>query len=351
MWKFSLVCSLSALILLAVVADGFSQSSFYEGKTILLVVGTDAGGSGDLRTRAVLPLLKKHIPGNPTIVVQYMPGAGGRKAANHIYKAVRPDGLTIGAMLTGMLQGAVFGEADVLYDINKIVYLGSHARYAPYVFLSRKGSGLSNKEKLSAAPGVRIGAPSVGHSLYTVARLFAYLLDMKEPKFVTGYSPPEVDMALDRGEVDAKVSIVDSAIVRNPHWFEKDLIDLHAILQIPKETTHSHPRIAKLPDLEKFARSQNDERIIDLFRGMRASGQPFILPPGTPTDRVQVLQEAMRRTLRDPDYVKAYEKLTSEPATPLWPEAFEKALRQLPREPELIELFKKFAGPGPLPSR
>ena len=351
MWKFPLVGFFSASILFGVVVDCFSQSPFYEGKTILLVVGTDAGGSGDLRTRAVLPLLKKHIPGNPTIVVQYMPGAGGRKAANHIYKAVRADGLTMGAMLTGMLQGAVLGEADVLYDINKIIYLGSHARYAPYAFFSRKGAGLGNREKLSAARGVRIGAPSVGHSLYTVARLFAYLLDMKEPKLVTGYSPPEVDMALDRGEVDAKVSIVDSAIVRNSHWFEKDLIDLHAILEIPKETTHSHPRIAKLPDLEKFARSEKDQRIIELFRGVRASGQPFILPPGTPSDRVQILQEAMRRTLRDPDYIKAYEKLTSEPATPFLPEAFEKALQQLPREPEQIELFKKLAGPGSLPLR
>ena len=79
----------------------------------------------------MIPVLKKHIPGHPNIVVQYMPGAGGRKAANHMYKSVRPDGLTIGAMITGMVQGTIFGETDVLYELDKFIYLGSHARYAP----------------------------------------------------------------------------------------------------------------------------------------------------------------------------------------------------------------------------
>lgn len=83
-----------ALLLLAQwlgpVSDASAQTPFYSGKNIVLIIGTDAGGSGDLRTRAVLPVLKKHIPGQPNIVVQYMLGAGGRKAANHMYTSVRP---------------------------------------------------------------------------------------------------------------------------------------------------------------------------------------------------------------------------------------------------------------------
>jgi tripartite-type tricarboxylate transporter receptor subunit TctC len=341
----------SAMMFSTLGGVAWSQPDFYAGKTVLMVIATDPGGSGDLRTKAILPLLRKYLPGNPSIVVQYMPGAGGQQAANHIYKVVRPDGLTIGAMLTGMVQGAILGEPGVLYDIDKMIYLGSHARYAPYAFLSRKGAGLNSKEKLKSVSGVRIGAPSVGHSLYATARLFAYMMDMKEPRFVTGYTPRELDFAIDRGEIDARVNIVDSTIQRNPHWFEKDLIDLHATLDIPKGVTHAHPRFAKLPDLETFAKSKREERLIELLRSLRGTGQPFVVPPGTPADRVDILKEAMRKALRDPEYAKAYEKLTAEPAMPLTSEEYDKILREIPREPELIDLVKKLSGPVPLPPR
>ena len=351
MTKSTFLLILYTLFLSVYPGIALSQADFYAGKTILMVIATDPGGSGDLRTKAILPVLRKHIPGHPPIVVQYMPGAGGQKAANHVFRAVRPDGLTIGAMLTGMVQGAVLGEPGVLYDLDKMIYLGSHARYAPYAFLSRKGAGLSSKDKLKAASGVRIGAPSVGHTLYATARLFAYILDMKEPRFVTGYTPRELDLVIDRGEIDARVNIVDSTIQRNPHWFEKDLIDLHATLDIPKGVSHAHPRFAKLPDLDTFAKSKREERLIELLRALRGTGQPFVVPPGTPADRVDILKEAMRKALRDPEYVAAYEKLTSEPAMPLMAEDYDKALREIPREPELIDLVKKLSGSGPLPPR
>lgn len=336
---------------LAMVSLALAQTPLYEGKNILLVSGTDAGGAGDLRTRAVIPVLKKHIPGQPNIVVQYMPGAGGRKAANHMYKSVRPDGLTIGAMLTGMVQGTIFGETDVLYELDKFIYLGSHARYAPYAFLTRKAAGFNTREKLIASRGVRIGAPAVGHSLYTMARLFAYMLDMKEPRLVTGYTPREIDFALERNEIDARVSILDSLLTRNAAWLDKDLINIHATIDIPKGIDHADARLAKLPEIESFARANQDRRLIQLFRGARDTGQPFVLPPGTPAEPVKILRDAMRKAFADPEYVKAYEKLTSEPAMPLAPEDFEKHLRELPREAELIDLFKKLSGPGPLPKR
>ena len=298
---------------IVLVPMALAQTPFYEGKNLLLVTGTDAGGAGDLRTRAVIPVLKKHIPGHPAIVVQYMPGAGGRKAANHMYKSVRPDGLTVGAMITGMVQGTIFGEKDVLYDLDKFIYLGSHARYAPYAFVTRKAAGFNSRETLIAARGVRIGAPAVGHSLYTMARLFAYMLDMKEPRLVTGYTPREIDIALEGNEIDARVSILDSLLTRNVHWLDKDLVHVHATIDIPKGFKHPDTRLAKLPEIESFARSNQDRRLLQLFRGARDTGQPFVLPPGTPAEHVKILREAMRRAFADPEYIKAYEKLIRSP--------------------------------------
>jgi tripartite-type tricarboxylate transporter receptor subunit TctC len=86
-----------------------AQTSFYQGKTITIVQGRDPGGTGDMRVRAMMPFLQKHIPGNPTIVNEYMPGGGSRKAANHVYKSARPDGLTIGNLGLGMVSSAILG--------------------------------------------------------------------------------------------------------------------------------------------------------------------------------------------------------------------------------------------------
>src|SRR6266498_3888409 len=91
-------------------APAFPQSLFYEGKTITIVQGREAGDAGDMRVKAMLPFIQKHIPGTPTIISEYMPGGGGRKAANHVYRNVKPDGLTLGNLGAGFISNAVLGE-------------------------------------------------------------------------------------------------------------------------------------------------------------------------------------------------------------------------------------------------
>src|SRR5262245_15703177 len=90
-----------------------SQADFYRGKTITIIQGRDPGGSGDLRAKAMIPFLQKHIPGNPTVISEYMPGGGGRKAANHVFRSSRPDGLTIGNAGSSMVQLELLGESGV----------------------------------------------------------------------------------------------------------------------------------------------------------------------------------------------------------------------------------------------
>ena len=327
----------------------FPQSDFYQGKTVTIVQGRDPGGTGDMRVRAMIPFLQKHIPGNPNIVSEYMPGGGGRKAANHVYRSARPDGLTIGGPGSGMVSAAVLGESGVLYDLDKFFYLGSPYSTYHALFVSRKEAGLSSIEKLRAASGVRIGGQSVGFVTYNEARLFTYILGLKEPKFIVGYSGPEVDQALIRGEVDARSSAADTLVQRNRAWLEKGLVDFHAILEIPKGD--KHPQFKQLPELESFARSDRERKLVILARAFRVAGGPFVLPPGTPKDRVAILQEAFRKTYKDPEFFREYKKLVGDEPTPLLPEAHEKAIRDIPREPEVIELFKKLVGAEPLPPR
>jgi hypothetical protein len=326
----------------------FSEIDFYRGKTIRIIHGRDAGGSGDLRVKAMVPFLQKYIPGNPTIVNEYMPGGGGRKAANYIFGAARPDGLTLGNAGGGVVANAVLGEKGVEYDLDKLHFIGSPYSATHYFFLTRKEANLNSLEKLRSTSGVRIGAQSVGHTIYNTGRIMAWFLDLKEPKFVTGYSTPERDVALIRGELDA-IATTDDHIVRNADWVDKGLMNFHTIIEIPKGV--HYPGFSHLPEIESFARSERERKILALLRNLRLTGSPFILPPATPKDRLEIIKEAMRKTLSDREFYKEYRKLVGEDPTPLLPDANEKAIREIPRDLETVGLFKKFIGPGPLPPR
>jgi tripartite-type tricarboxylate transporter receptor subunit TctC len=123
--KYSVPAMLFALYYLtSLPAPLFAQPDFYRGKTITIIQGRDPGGSGDLRAKAMMPFLQKHIPGNPTVISEYMPGGGGRKAANHVFRSSRPDGLTIGNAGSSMVQLELLGESGVMYNIDKFFYLG-----------------------------------------------------------------------------------------------------------------------------------------------------------------------------------------------------------------------------------
>jgi tripartite-type tricarboxylate transporter receptor subunit TctC len=349
--KVSAAVLMAALLDFLFVAPGpaFSQAPFYQGKTITIVQGRDPGGTGDMRVRAMLPFLQKHIPGNPTIVNEYMPGGGSRKAANHVYKSARPDGLTIGNLGLGMVSSALLGEPGVIYELDRFYFLGSPFSSHHAIFVTRKEAGLSNIEKLRAAEGIRIGGQSVGFSTYIEGRLFAYILGLKEPRFVTGYGGAELDPVLMRGEIDARATSADTVLQRNPDWLQKGLVDFHAIIEVPKG--EKHPSFPHVPELESFAKTEKDRKIMGMQRAFRVAGQPFVLPPGTPKERVNIIQEAFRKTYTDPEFHKEYKKLTADEPTPLMPEAHEKVIKEIPRDPEIVEIFKKIMGAGPLPSR
>src|ERR671926_247738 len=115
--ELSWICFL--LLVFSLLVDGASgQTPYYRNKTIKIIRGGEPGGTGDLQARALIPFLKKYIPGDPTIIVENMPGAAGRKAVNHIYASAKPDGLTIGAVGAGLVAGPILGLPGSQYDID-----------------------------------------------------------------------------------------------------------------------------------------------------------------------------------------------------------------------------------------
>ena len=184
---------------------------------------------------------------------------------------------------------------------------------------------------------------------YVDGRLFAYLIGLKEPTFVVGYSGREVDLALIRGEVDARATPIANVLTRNRDWVEKNLVDFHAVIEVPKGS--KHPQFMHLPDLETFARSDKERKLMAMHRAFRLVGAPFFLPPGTPVERVKILREAFNKTFNDPEFHATHKKLVGNEAAPLTGEMQERAINELPRDPEVVELMKVLVGAAPLPPR
>jgi hypothetical protein len=165
---------------------------------------------------------------------------------------------------------------------------------------------------------------------------------------VIGYSGPELDIAFLRGEVDVRSNHPDNPLRQG--WFDKELVNVHAIIEVPKGRPHPHARYSALPDLESFAKNDKERKLVAMHRAFQLAGAPFVLPPGTPPDRVEILREAMRRTFKDPQFLKEYQK-TGDDSPPLMPEELERVIKNLPREVEVVELFKILFGAAPLPPR
>jgi len=324
------------------------QAPFYQGKTITVIQGRGPGGSGDMRARAITQFLTKYIPGNPTIVHEFMPGGGGLKAANHMYN-LKGDGLTIGSVSSGFMASAILGGTGVNYQVEKFHYLGAADAGGHYVFYTRKDLGVTNLEKLRATPGIRIGAQSVGHSNYNIARLLAFFLPMKDPRFVAGYASPEIDLAIERGELDSRFNQSYSVLQNNPEWVEKKLMDFHVALEIIKGD--KNPKFAHLPELESFTKTERDRQLLNLQRSFRVTGSPLILPLDTPKDRVAILQSAVTKVFKDPEFPNYFKKTVGDDPELVFPEVMDKAVKELKRPPEVVELLKKIAGAGALPPR
>jgi tripartite-type tricarboxylate transporter receptor subunit TctC len=337
------------LVILTPLAVG-QTPPFYQGKT-LKIIHNDPSGTSAARLKAVVSYLRKHIPGNPTIVIEFMEGGGGRTAANHMFRSAPRDGLTVGALSSATVGLQVMRETGVMYDIDKFIYLGTPVSENHNVFYTRRELALNTPEKLRAASGIRIGAQGVGSVSYTSGRLFAYFLDLKAPKFVTGYTSLEADVALMNAEIDSRANNATSVLNRNREWIEKGIMDFHAILEVPKGDKHPHPRFASLPEIESFSKNDRERKLLTMWRGFRSATSPYVLPPGTPTDKVDILQEAMRKVFKDPEFRAEFKKLVSDDVSPLMPEELSKIIKDMPRDPEVTDLLKKFSGVDALPPR
>ena len=273
---------------------------FYKGKTIRLIVATTPGGGFDAYSRAIARHMNKHIPGNPTIIVENMPGAGMLIGTNYIYKQAKPDGLTIGNWIGTLVLGQITDRKGVEFDARKFEYVGAPVKNHDLCLMTRT-SGVTSAEKwiASKAP-VKLGATPPGSTPFDVAAILKEATGLPM-QLVSGYKgTADIRVAVDSGEVAGLCGLSwASARVTWRKQFETG--DVVVVLQsAPK----AHPDLPKVPLSISLAKSDEGRKLIQAgIHDTSAITYLYSLPPGTPKGRVQLLRQAFQDTMKDPDFL------------------------------------------------
>jgi len=299
-------------VLLNAPAATFAQDSFYQGKTVRIIVGTSAGGGFDTYTRTLARHFGKHIPGQPALVVENMPGAGHLIAANHMYNVAKPDGLTIGHFHGGWFLHQLFKRPGLEFEATKYEFLGSPIRETRACALT-KASGITSVERwLAAKTPVKIGGIG-GGAPDDIARMLAATTALPI-QLVAGYKgTAEIRLAAESGELAGGCWTWDS--IRST-W-NKGIQSGEAVVVL-QVVSKPHRELPNVPLAESLAKSDEARQL--LKAGIEDAAEfyrPYVAPPRTPKQRVELLRQAFDATMKDSEFLADAKKanLEIEPIT------------------------------------
>jgi tripartite-type tricarboxylate transporter receptor subunit TctC len=281
----------------AASARADAVSDFYAGKSINLVIGYAPGGGYDLYARTLARHIARHIPGQPNIVVQNMPGAGSLKAANFLYTIAPKDGTTFGGFSRGAPIDPLLGRGEgVQYDPAKFSWIGSISNEVG-VCAFRAAAGIKSWADMQLKPFIvgSTGAGADADVFPTVLRKM-FKLPMKT---VAGYgSAAEIVVAIKRGEVDGRCGWSWSSLVSyNRDLFESKQIDV--VLQLAAQKLDELPDV---PLVTEVTRDADQRTALKLIVSRQTMARPYVAPPGVPAERLRALRAAFDATMRDPAF-------------------------------------------------
>jgi tripartite-type tricarboxylate transporter receptor subunit TctC len=290
--------------------------TFYEGKTIRLI-NSGAGGY-DRWARLFARHMPKYIPGTPDIIVQGMPGAGGRIAANYVYGVAKPDGLTILTASRYLAMDQLVGSKDIGYDVRKFNWIGSPSKES-LVFVVRADTPYKSPEDLiKAKEPPKCGDVGTSSSGYQLAKLLEETLGVKLA-VVLGYTDIGlVDLALERGEIVCRGQPIQSHFTREPQisWHKRNFD--HHIVQTGRTRDARMPEVPTIYELmDTYKTSNVSRRVAQVILSGPEFGYPMVAPPGTRGEHLKILRAAYDRTLKDPEFLSEITKsrLELDPST------------------------------------
>jgi len=321
------------------------EQSFYQGKSIKIVVGFTSGGFYDRWSRLLARHVPKHLPGNPEMVVQNMPGAGGLIAANHMYSVAKPDGLTLGMLSYGMYLDQLVGRKEVQYDVRKFNFIGSPEKSEVLLYMRSDAPYKSLEDIRKAATPPKCGSTGTAGTDYILARLLEETLGLKIDT-VLGYpGGSEIDLAVEKGEVQCRGLTAAPYFGREPFisWRKKNFVTVLVYGGLKRdERIPDTPTIYEIFDREKTP--EESRRVADVILRGGDFGRPWVMPPGTPAGTVKLLRDAYAKTMADPALLDEAKKGKME-VEPVSGEELQKlAERMINQPPGVIARVKKVLG-------
>ena len=289
-------------------ARASAQEQFYRGKVLRIIVGFAPGGGYDAYSRLLSRHLGKHIPGNPSVVVENMAGANSLISANHIYRVAKPDGLTMGNFIGGLFLMQLLGKPGIEFDARKYEYVGAPSR-DDFIVGVAKSTGITSLEQwLAAKTFVKFGGANFGAGTDDLPVLLRTLIGLPI-QMVTGYKgTSEMRLAFASGEISGISNSWQST--RSTWRKEVETGELQIIFQAGFK---SHAELTKYPVVGDYIKNDEGKKLLQaLVQVHSASVRPYLLPPNTPKDRVQLLRTAFAETLTDSDFVAEARKANIE---------------------------------------
>jgi tripartite-type tricarboxylate transporter receptor subunit TctC len=340
-----MIAILILLLLLAAAPALQAQTPFYQGKTITIIVSTKAGDVYDLYPRLVAEHLPKHIPGNPNIIIQNVPGAAGLIGTNQIYNIAKPDGLTFGATYPALYFEQLVKRPEVKFDWTKFIWIGSTVSSNSLMYMRADTPYKTIEDVRTATTPPKCGATGVTSSAYYMPKLLEDAIGTKF-EVVSGYvAGQDIDLAVERGEVQCRAFTINAYFAREPFitWRKKNFV--RVLYQTGSK------RDARLKDvplfnelMDKYKTADNVRNLAKVILAADEFGRPLVFPPGVPADRVKIIRDAFNKAINDPALLAEAEKrrLEIDPARGEELDSLAKEVMTAP--PEVVEKVKKLIG-------
>jgi tripartite-type tricarboxylate transporter receptor subunit TctC len=300
----SLLAVVIGLVLLAPTQS--PADDFYKGKTIRFVVGLAPGGGYDLSARTVGRHIGKHIPGNPSLVVENMTGAGSTRAANYTFNSAKPDGLFVGIWNSALILRQALGDKAMLFDARKFGWIGAPTVGTPHCSVMAHTGLKSLKDVLASSREIKMGSTGPGSTYDDTPRVLNQTIGTKF-KIVSGYegSGP-IYVAMRRKEIDGGCWGWESA-----RTTARALLDAKGDEKLIPFLIHRRepdPEVKDLPLIPEIIKGEDNISAYNTWVGTYEFQRPFMVPPGTPKDRLQLLRKAFAGTMKDPEFVAEAKK-------------------------------------------
>ena len=333
------------LVIVGWTTSAAAQTPFYQGKTITIIVSTKAGDVYDLYPRLVAEFMPKHIPGNPNIIIQNVPGPAALIGTNQIYNVAKPDGLTFGATYPALYFEQLVKRPEVKFDWNKFIWIGSTINSNSLMYMRADTPYKTIEDVRTASTPPKCGATGVTSSAYYMPKLLEMAIGTKF-EVVAGYvAGQDIDLAVERGEVQCRAFTVNAFFAREPFitWRKKNFVNvLYQTGSRPDERIKDVPLFNDL--MKKYKTPADVQQLAKVVLGADEFGRPLVFPPGVPADRVKIIREAFDKTINDPA-LRAEAKrrrLDIDPATGEELQALAKEV--MSASPEIVEKVKGLIG-------